>query len=71
MSTRDEPGEPVEPSPELARSPSTDRYRSVFRTGLFEGRTVVVTGGGSGLGPCTVHQLASLGARLASVGPSA
>ena len=45
-----------------------DRYRSAFRPGLFEGRTVVVTGGGSGLGRCTAHELASLGARLALVG---
>ena len=45
-----------------------DRYRSVFRPGLFDGHTVVVTGGGSGLGRCTAHELASLGARLALVG---
>ncbi len=47
---------------------STERYRSAFRPGLFDGRTVVVTGGGSGLGRCTAHELASLGARLALVG---
>ncbi len=47
---------------------STERYRSVFRPGLFEGRTIVVTGGGSGLGRCVVHELASLGARIAIVG---
>ncbi len=47
-----------------------ERYRSVFRPGLFDGRTVVVTGGGSGLGRCTAHELASLGARLALVGRS-
>jgi citronellol/citronellal dehydrogenase len=40
----------------------------VFRPGLFEGQTVVVTGGGSGLGRCTAHELASLGAGLALVG---
>jgi citronellol/citronellal dehydrogenase len=45
-----------------------ERYRSVFRPGLFDGQTVVVTGGGSGLGRCTAHELASLGARLALVG---
>ncbi|MDB6001562.1 MAG: 2,4-dienoyl-CoA reductase, partial [Rhizobacter sp.] len=45
-----------------------DRYRSVFRPGLFDGQTVVVTGGGSGLGRCTAHELASLGAHLALVG---
>ena len=47
---------------------STERYRSAFRPGLFDGRTVVVTGGGSGLGRCVAHELASLGARLALVG---
>jgi citronellol/citronellal dehydrogenase len=43
-------------------------YRSVFRPGLFDGRVIVVTGGGSGLGRCTAHELKSLGARLALVG---
>lgn len=51
-----------------ASASSTDRYRSVFRPGLFDGHTVVVTGAGSGLGRCTVHELASLGADLALVG---
>ena len=40
----------------------------MFRAGLFQGRSIVVTGGGSGLGRCTVHELASLGAGLALVG---
>jgi citronellol/citronellal dehydrogenase len=53
-------------SPDSPRS--LERYRSVFRPDLFAGRCVVVTGGGSGLGRCTVHELASLGARLAVVG---
>jgi citronellol/citronellal dehydrogenase len=43
-------------------------YRSVFRDGLFAGRHVVVTGGGSGIGRCTAHELAALGAELALVG---
>jgi citronellol/citronellal dehydrogenase len=43
-------------------------YNSVFRPDLFAGRTIVVTGGGSGLGRCTAHELKSLGARLALVG---
>ncbi len=44
------------------------KYGSVFRPGLFDGRTVLVTGGGSGLGRCTAHELKSLGARIALVG---
>lgn len=44
------------------------QYASVFRPGLFAGRTVLVTGGGSGLGRCTAHELKSLGARLALAG---
>ena len=48
--------------------PGRERYRSAFRPGLFEGQTVVVTGGGSGLGRCTAHELASLGAHVALVG---
>lgn len=43
-------------------------YHSVFRTGLFEGRTVIVTGGGSGIGRCTAHELASLGANVIITG---
>lgn len=44
------------------------RYASVFRPGLYDGKTVMVTGGGSGLGRCTAHELAALGAGLALVG---
>jgi citronellol/citronellal dehydrogenase len=43
-------------------------YRSVFRPGLFAGRTIIVTGGGSGIGRCTAHELASLGADVALLG---
>lgn len=43
-------------------------YRSVFRPGLFAGQTIVVTGAGSGIGRCTAHELASLGAHVALVG---
>src|SRR5260221_8972277 len=43
-------------------------YDSVFRPCLFAGRHIVVTGGGSGIGRCTAHELAALGARVALVG---
>jgi citronellol/citronellal dehydrogenase len=41
-----------------------ERYQSVFRPGLFEGKTILVTGGGTGLGRCTAHELAALGAHV-------
>ncbi len=43
-------------------------YQSVFRQNLFTGQTVIVTGGGSGIGRCTAHELASLGAHVVLVG---
>src|SRR6476660_6770967 len=43
-------------------------YRSVFKPGLFEGQTIVVTGGGSGIGRCTAHEIAALGAHVVITG---
>lgn len=43
-------------------------YRSAFRGGLLAGQVIVVTGGGSGIGRCTAHELASLGAHAVLVG---
>ena len=50
-------------TPQSAAHPH-GRYHSVFREGLFSGRTLWVTGGGSGIGRCVAHELASLGARV-------
>lgn len=45
-------------------------YQSVFRDRLFDGQTIIVTGGGSGIGRCTAHELASLGANVLITGRS-
>ena len=43
-------------------------YQSIFTDDLFAGQTIVITGGGSGIGRCTAHELAALGAGVAIIG---
>jgi citronellol/citronellal dehydrogenase len=50
------------------REAASMSYQSVFRPDLFNGQTVIVTGGGSGLGRCAAHELSALGAHVALVG---
>ena len=46
-------------------------YQSIFAPGLLARQVVVVTGGGSGIGRCTAHELARLGAHVVLVGRNA
>ncbi len=43
-------------------------FRSIFRADLFKDQTHIVTGGGSGIGRCTAHELAGLGAHVVLLG---
>ena len=43
-------------------------YNSVFSADLFAGQTIIVTGGGSGIGRCIAHELAHLGANVVITG---
>jgi citronellol/citronellal dehydrogenase len=50
---------------------SANRYRSVLQPGLFSNQLMLVTGGGSGIGRCVAHELASLGAQVVITGRKA
>ena len=43
----------------------------MFEKGLLAGKRILVTGGGSGIGRCTAHELARLGAHVVLVGRKA
>lgn len=43
-------------------------YRSVLHPDIFKNCTIIVTGGGSGIGRCTAHEVASLGANTILIG---
>lgn len=44
------------------------KYQSQFRPGAFAGKVIIVTGSGSGIGRCTAHELAALGAQVVITG---
>ena len=41
-----------------------NRYQSIYRSDLFAEQVILITGGGTGLGRCAAHELASLGATV-------
>jgi citronellol/citronellal dehydrogenase len=43
-------------------------YQSTLAANTFSGQTIIVTGGGSGIGRCTAHELVCLGAKVILIG---
>ena len=43
-------------------------YQSTLAAHLFKNHTIVVTGGGSGIGRCTAHEIAALGGHVILIG---
>jgi citronellol/citronellal dehydrogenase len=47
------------------------QYNSLFKPDAFAEKVIIVTGGGSGIGRCTAHELAALGAQVVITGRNA
>ena len=43
-------------------------YQSIFKSDAFKDKVIIVTGGGSGIGRCTAHELSALGAQVVITG---
>jgi len=43
-------------------------YQSIYKQDLFQHKVIIITGGGSGIGRCAAHELASLGAKVIILG---